>query len=95
MDATRGAAQAERSANQVACLRFLAETDEAQTVGAISSETGLSRPTVHAVLEDLLELGLVVATGPSSVGPGRPARAFRFERAAGLVAGKRFRFCDF
>jgi len=87
MDATRGAAQAERSANQVACLRFLAETDEAQTVGAISAETGLSRPTVHAVLEDLLEMGLVVSTGPSSVGPGRPARAFRFDRLAGLVAG--------
>lgn len=87
MDAIRGAAQAERSANQVACLRFLAETDEAQTVGVMSAETGLSRPTVHAVLEDLLEMGLVVSTGPSSVGPGRPARAFRFDREAGLVAG--------
>src|SRR5215470_2327269 len=87
MDAARGAAQAERSANQVACLRFLADTDEAQTVGVISAQTGLSRPTVHAVLEDLLEAGLVVSTGPSTGGPGRPARAFRFAREAGLVAG--------
>src|SRR5262245_28754290 len=87
MDAARKAAQAERSANQVACLKFLPESDEAQTVGAISAETGLSRPTVHAVLDDLLELGLVVSTGPSSAGPGRPARAFRFAREAGLVAG--------
>jgi len=87
MDTARGAAQAERSANQVACLRFLADTDDAQTVGVISAGTGLSRPTVHAVLDDLLEAGLVVPTGPSTVGPGRPARAFRFAREAGLVAG--------
>jgi predicted NBD/HSP70 family sugar kinase len=87
MDTVRGAAQAERSANQVACLQFLADTDGAQTVGVISAETGLSRPTVHAVLDDLLEAGLVVSTEPSTAGPGRPARAFRFAREAGLVAG--------
>ncbi|MEV5961040.1 ROK family transcriptional regulator [Kribbella sp. NPDC051952] len=87
MDTVRGAAQAERSANQVACLRLLAGTDDPQTVGVISEQTGLSRPTVHAVLDDLLETGLVVATDPSTVGPGRPARAFRFAREAGLVAG--------
>jgi predicted NBD/HSP70 family sugar kinase len=87
MDTARGAAQAERSANQVACLHFLADTDGAQTVGVISAETGLSRPTVHAVLDDLLEAGLVVSTEPSTAGPGRPARAFRFAREGGLVAG--------
>jgi predicted NBD/HSP70 family sugar kinase len=87
MDAARGAAQGERSANQVACLRFLADTDEAQTVGVISAKTGLSRPTVHAVLDDLVEAGLVVPASPSTIGPGRPARAFRFAREAGLVAG--------
>ncbi|TCC61324.1 ROK family transcriptional regulator [Kribbella pittospori] len=87
MDTARGAAQAERSANQVACLRALADADDAQTVGVISAETGLSRPTVHAVLDDLVEAGLVVPTDPSIVGPGRPARAFRFVRESGLVAG--------
>ncbi|TDW22518.1 ROK family transcriptional regulator [Kribbella kalugense] len=88
MDTARGvAAQAERSANQVACLRFLSGTDGAQTVGVISAETGLSRPTVHAVLDDLLEANLVVPTDPATAGPGRPARAFRFAREAGLVAG--------
>ncbi len=87
METARGAAQAERSANQAACLRFLAETDEARTVGVISTGTGLSRPTVHAVLDDLLAAGLVESTGPSTGGPGRPARAFRFAREAGLVAG--------
>jgi predicted NBD/HSP70 family sugar kinase len=87
MDTARGAAQAERSANQVACLRFLADADEARTVGAISEGTGLSRPTVHAVLDDLLETGLVESTSPAIAGPGRPARAFRFAREAGLVAG--------
>ncbi|TDW93287.1 putative NBD/HSP70 family sugar kinase [Kribbella pratensis] len=87
MDTARGAAQAERSANQVACLRFLADADEARTVGAISEGTGLSRPTVHAVLDDLLETGLVEAGSPATAGPGRPARAFRFARETGLVAG--------
>jgi predicted NBD/HSP70 family sugar kinase len=87
MDTARGAAQVERSANQAACLRFLAETDEARTVGAISAGTGLSRPTVHAVLDDLLAVGLVESTGPSTGGPGRPARAFRFARETGLVVG--------
>ncbi|WP_328999651.1 ROK family protein [Kribbella sp. NBC_00709] len=94
MDTPRGvAAQAERSANQVACLRFLADAADtanaadALTVGAISAGTGLSRPTVHAVLDDLTEAGLVEPTEPSTAGPGRPARAFRFAREAGLVAG--------
>ncbi|TDO51211.1 putative NBD/HSP70 family sugar kinase [Kribbella sp. VKM Ac-2571] len=87
MDSARGAAQAERSANQVACLRYLADADEARTVGAISEGTGLSRPTVHAVLDDLLETGLVEAASPATAGPGRPARAFRFARETGLVAG--------
>lgn len=87
MDTARGAAQAERSANQVACLRFLADADEARTVGAISEGTGLSRPTVHAVLDDLRETGLVEAASPATAGPGRPARAFRFARETGLVAG--------
>lgn len=84
METARGA---ERAANQVACVRFLAAADEARTVGVISEGTGLSRPTVHAVLDDLLEVGLVEATSPTTAGPGRPARAFRFAREAGLVAG--------
>jgi predicted NBD/HSP70 family sugar kinase len=83
----RGAAQAERSANQVTCLSFLSGTDDAETVGAISAGTGLSRPTVHAVLDDLLDAGVVTATDPVAGGLGRPARAFRFAREAGLVAG--------
>lgn len=87
MDATRSPAQAERAANQVACLRLLAEADEPRTVGAISEGTGLSRPTVHAVLGDLLDSGLVEPAEAPPSGPGRPARAFRFVREAGLVAG--------
>src|SRR5690349_15980837 len=76
-----------RGANQVACLRFLADADEARTVGVISEGTGLSRPTVHAVLDDLVDAGLVESTSPAIAGPGRPARAFRFARETGLVAG--------
>ncbi|GIG69932.1 ROK family transcriptional regulator [Phytomonospora endophytica] len=87
MDTARGAAQAERAANKVACLRLLADAGEARTVGVISEGTGLSRPTVHAVLDDLLDAGLVEPATPPASGPGRPARAFRFAREAGLVAG--------
>jgi predicted NBD/HSP70 family sugar kinase len=68
-------------------LRFLADADAARTVGVISEGTGLSRPTVHAVLDDLVDAGLVESTSPATAGPGRPARAFRFAREAGLVAG--------
>jgi predicted NBD/HSP70 family sugar kinase len=79
--------QPERSANQVACLQCLAGSGAPQTVGVISAATGLSRPTVHAVLDDLLAAGLVEAAAPATAGPGRPARAFRFVREGGLVAG--------
>lgn len=84
---TGGVPQAERAANQVACLRLLADADEARTVGEISQGTGLSRPTVHAVLDDLREAGLVEPASAAMTGPGRPARAFRFARETGLVAG--------
>lgn len=84
---TTTAAQAERAANQVACLALLAEADEARTVGVISEGTGLSRPTVHAVLDDLADAGLVESASAAAGGPGRPARAFRFARESGLVAG--------
>ncbi|MFK4085502.1 ROK family transcriptional regulator [Kribbella sp. NPDC020789] len=87
METAPGTAHAERSANQVACLRFLADAAGAQTVGVISAETGLSRPTVHAVLDDLVAAGLVEPSNAASIGPGRPARSFRFVREAGMVAG--------
>ncbi|MFD7296417.1 ROK family protein [Streptomyces sp. NPDC059897] len=87
MDTAREAVQAERAANQVACLGVLAEADEACTIGVISEATGLSRPTVRAVLDDLVELGMVESVSAASAGPGRPARAFRFVREGGLVAG--------
>ncbi|MFF1822796.1 ROK family protein [Kribbella sp. NPDC058245] len=87
METAPGTAHAERSANQVACLRFLADAGVAQTVGVISAETGLSRPTVHAVLDDLVAAGLVEPSNAASAGPGRPARSFRFVREAGMVAG--------
>ncbi|MGD6741479.1 ROK family transcriptional regulator [Streptomyces sp. BH106] len=87
MDTAREAVQAERAANQVACLGVLAEADEACTIGVISEATGLSRPTVRAVLDDLVDLGMVEGVSAATAGPGRPARAFRFAREGGLVAG--------
>lgn len=55
----------------------------------LMAETGLSRPTVHTVCDELIDRGLVVelegrapAGGP---GPGRRARQYAFNATAGLV----------
>lgn len=59
----------------------------AQTVSAISVSTGLSRPTVEAVLEELIAHGLVEEAAVSrSGGVGRPARQYRFRSEAGCIA---------
>jgi predicted NBD/HSP70 family sugar kinase len=66
-------------------------------VAELAARTGLSRPTVAAVAEDLVRLGWVVETAApvsgaadgSEAAPrrGRPARALAFRADAGHVAG--------
>jgi predicted NBD/HSP70 family sugar kinase len=77
-----------RHANSAICLRVLREAAEPLTVTEIADSTGLSRPTVDAVLT---ELGRhqVIKIEPASTrqGAGRPARQVIFDAAAGHVAG--------
>lgn len=59
------------------------------TVTAIAGETGLSRPTVDATLNDLIQLGLTIGTTSKdgvSTG-GRPARTFHFAHNAAHALG--------
>lgn len=68
-----------------------AEPSRRFTVREVATSTGLSRPTVARLLEDLVEAGHVLAVegrpgGPGGTGSaGRPARRFWFNRWGGLV----------
>ena len=84
-----------------AVLQALVSGDEL-TAGDLMSATGLSRPTVHSVCDELIGRGWVTETGaapaPASVGErtaiqvaastgGRPSRRYALNAGAGLVAG--------
>jgi predicted NBD/HSP70 family sugar kinase len=52
--------------------------------------TGLARPTVHVVCNDLIRLGWIRETGQRPAGDrrrGRPARCYEFQSQAGFVLG--------
>lgn len=80
--------QAQRRANAVACLTALRDTPSGWTIRQLATHTGLSRPTVEAVLRDLIATSPVSDDhGAHAVGAGRPARRFSFDPDAGSVAG--------
>lgn len=82
------AAAAVRQANAKDCLLSLRGTGVPMTVGELALHTGLSRPTVDAVLAELVEHGTVEpSTRSEATAPGRPARRFVFEPSTTLVAG--------
>src|SRR3954451_21587726 len=56
-------------------------------VTELVTRTGLSRPTVDAVADDLLRLGWLEETYPDRPRRGRPARNLAFRADAGYVAG--------
>jgi predicted NBD/HSP70 family sugar kinase len=60
------------------------------TLSTMAKLTGLSRPTLTAVLEELTERGLVQAHAPATGGSGRPARRYGFRATAGYVLGLHF-----
>lgn len=66
----------------------LRDTGVPMTVGELALHTGLSRPTVDAVLAELVAHGTVQPTTRSEANaPGRPARRFVFDPTRTLVAG--------
>ena len=60
------------------------------TLSTMAKLTGLSRPTLSAVLEELTERGLVQAHAPATGGSGRPARRYGFRATAGYALGLHF-----
>lgn len=77
-----------RRINSAVVLHALRATDCA-TLTEITRVTGLSRPTVEGVVEDLIGAGLVVekAAEEAARRQGRPARRFRFRAEAGHLLG--------
>ncbi|WP_051809222.1 ROK family transcriptional regulator [Actinoplanes subtropicus] len=78
-----------RAANAAAVLGAVRTADEPPRVAGLAEATGLSRPTVEMIVDDLIGSGLVEETDrPPARGlrsPGRPARLFRFRPSAGYV----------
>lgn len=80
-------ASAVRQANARDCLLVLRDAGSALTVGELAAATGLSRPTVDAVLHDLTGAGAVVPAPTAISGAaGRPARRFVFDPEVSTVA---------
>ncbi|WP_338702680.1 ROK family transcriptional regulator [Streptomyces sp. Q6] len=77
-----------RGLNTAVVLRALRQ-ESPQTVSGLTAATGLSRPTVEALVEELATQGWIAETDAPAVGraPGRPARRFRFRAEAGHVVG--------
>ncbi|SCK13485.1 ROK family transcriptional regulator [Streptomyces sp. WMMB 322] len=79
-----------RRLNTIAVLRFLRSQGPGrpQSLSQLAAATGLSRPTVDQVVEELTAQGwLTEASDPSAGRSGRPARRFRFRGEAGRVVG--------
>ncbi|MFF3331762.1 ROK family protein [Streptomyces sp. NPDC002888] len=80
-----------RATNAAAVLAVVRSADPHPRLSELVKATSLSRPTVEAIVEELVDRGLIeVAPTPSARGqrsPGRPARRFRFQPHAGFVVG--------
>lgn len=87
MASADGAATAVRQANARGCLLALRAAGSPRTLADLAEQTGLSRPTVDAVLGELTAAGSVrpVDAAPSA-SPGRPARRFTFDPTCAAVA---------
>jgi predicted NBD/HSP70 family sugar kinase/predicted transcriptional regulator len=78
-----------RRMNATAVLDALRAAD-ALTASELISSTGLSRPTVHGVCEDLIRLGWVRERDDRPAADnrrGRPARLYEFNATAGYALG--------
>ncbi|MYT74690.1 MULTISPECIES: ROK family transcriptional regulator [unclassified Streptomyces] len=77
-----------RDLNSSVVLREL-RRESPRTVSGLAGATGLSRPTVEALVEQLTAQGWIAEADVPATGraPGRPARRFRFRAEAGHVVG--------
>ncbi|MDF2708982.1 ROK family protein [Nonomuraea muscovyensis] len=57
------------------------------TLSALAERTGLSRPSMKEVADELMELGWVEEVPPSPGSMGRPARRYRFRADSGYLVG--------
>src|SRR5690625_504570 len=80
-----------RRANARDCTVVLREAGGALTLAEIASATGLSRPTVDAVLEELRATGIAAGPGGSlgQRGPARPPVPLRPHRRVRRRARRR------
>lgn len=77
-----------RQTHSAVCLGTLRDAAVPLTVTELATRTGLSRPTVEAVLADLERARVIrVDEATPGQGAGRPARRMIFDSAAGYVAG--------
>lgn len=78
-----------RHVNALSCVHVLRSAPGALSISDVAARTGLSRPTVEAVVVDLESRGLLTeapATPAPSSG-GRPARHYSFDADSSIVAG--------
>ncbi|MFI1189803.1 ROK family protein [Streptomyces californicus] len=75
-----------RRMNLVATLRALRGSPPTGLT-ELAARTGLSRPTVEGLVDDLLDLGWLSEMPPESGQMGRPRRLFRFRAESGHVLG--------
>ncbi|SFN39936.1 ROK family transcriptional regulator [Mycetocola miduiensis] len=78
-----------RHANALTCIHVFRASEEPLTISDLVQRTGLSRPTIDAVINELEEGGTLteVPAGSSRANGGRPARRFQFQSLNALVAG--------
>ena len=76
-----------RRLNAGRLLDALRAADGPLRVTELMARTGLSRPTVDAVADELVRLGWAAEAASEPAGRGRPARSLAFAAGAGHVAG--------
>jgi predicted NBD/HSP70 family sugar kinase len=76
-----------RRMNAQSVLDAVRAADAPLRITELVTRTGLSRPTVDGVADELVGLGWLGEGAAGAVGRGRPARALEFRADAGYVAG--------
>ncbi|RCS75024.1 ROK family transcriptional regulator [Brachybacterium alimentarium] len=87
--AESAAGAAVRQGNARDCVLSLREASGPVSVAELAARTGLSRPTVDSVLQDLADSGALLLASPAvdrGGRPGRPARRFALDPSSATVA---------